>query len=152
MKPQQWMACGAVLAALAVVTGAFGAHGLQDRLKASGRFEANVMPENGLSPELALDRALDNYKTAAHYQMIHALGLLVAGSAGLHRRSRWLDVAGWCFVMGIGFFSGSLYGLVLTGYGKLGMVAPVGGVAFICGWLALAGGVGFGKAQTVAPE
>jgi uncharacterized membrane protein YgdD (TMEM256/DUF423 family) len=142
MKPQLWMACGALLAGLAVVSGTFGAHGLKDTLKATGRFDRNVVIDERFTPEEALERAIENYQTACQYQMYHALGLLAVGAAGLHRRSRWLDVAGWCFIAGIGFFSGALYGLAITGNSKLGMVAPVGGGAFILGWLALANGAG----------
>ena len=151
MKPQQWMAFGAILAGLSVVSGTFGAHGLKETLMETGRFDRNVVVDEKLTPEQALERAVENYKTAAQYQMYHSLGLLAVGAAALHRRSKWLDVAGWCFVLGVFFFCGALYLLVITGISKFGAVAPVGGVAFIFGWLALAFGASGGKNLTAAP-
>jgi uncharacterized membrane protein YgdD (TMEM256/DUF423 family) len=107
---------GAFSALLSVAAGAFGAHALRNRL----------------SPEY-----LAVFETAARYQMYHALGLLaVAGAV-----SRWpggtAQWAGWFFVIGTVLFSGSLYGLALTGVRWLGAVTPLGGVAFLAGWLCL---------------
>ncbi len=114
-----WVRIGAVVGFLAVSTGAFGAHGLSDRLKATGR--------------------LANYETAVQYQMYHALALMAVGLLSLAGRSdRALSVAGWGFLVGTALFSGSLYILSLTGDKRLGMVAPIGGVALLIGWLALA--------------
>jgi uncharacterized membrane protein YgdD (TMEM256/DUF423 family) len=71
-------------------------------------------------------------RTGAEYQMWHALALLgVLALAGPR-------FASWCFAIGIVFFSGSLYGLALTGQKWLGAIAPIGGLAFITGWLAWA--------------
>ncbi len=111
-----WFGLGAGLALIAVMTGAFGAHGLKDRLSADD---------------------LDIWKTAAQYQMYHALGLLaVAYAAG-----RWggglTTAAGWLFVAGIVLFSGSLYALSTSGARVLGAVTPFGGLCFIAGWVAL---------------
>ena len=108
---------GALSALIAVALGAFAAHGLKARL----------------SPEL-----LTVFETAARYQMYHALGLLaVAWACG-----RWpvpaVIVAGWLFVVGTLIFSGSLYLLSVSGQRWLGAVTPLGGLAFIGGWLALA--------------
>lgn len=108
---------GAVSAGLAVALGAFGAHGLEGQVTA--------------------DR-LQTFETAARYQMYHALALLAVGwiaSQGPHATVR---VAGWCFVAGTVLFSGSLYLLVLTDTGWLGAITPLGGVAFITGWVLLA--------------
>ena len=108
---------GCTFAFLAVAAGAFGAHALRDRL----------------SPDM-----LAVWETAARYQMYHALGLLaVAWAAG-----RWpggaTSTAGWLFVAGTLIFSGSLYLLTLTGMRWLGAITPLGGLAFILGWAALA--------------
>lgn len=112
-----FIAIGAGLALLAVACGAFGAHALKD-----------IPPER-----------LANWQTAAQYQMYHALGVVLVGvllDPGLRfAQSRALRVAGWLFVGGVAFFSGSLYALVLTGVTKLGAVTPIGGVAFMAGWL-----------------
>jgi uncharacterized membrane protein YgdD (TMEM256/DUF423 family) len=107
---------GAVLAALAVTAGAFGAHALRARL----------------SPAY-----LATFETAARYQMYHALALIAVGllaERGITRGS----MAGWLFLAGIVLFSGSLYLLTLSGLRWMGAVTPVGGVAFIAGWVALA--------------
>jgi uncharacterized membrane protein YgdD (TMEM256/DUF423 family) len=112
---------GALSACIAVGLGAFGAHGLKSRV----------------SPEMVAV-----FDTAARYQMYHALGLLAAGLAA----ARWpgsqaLSWAGWLFVAGTALFSGSLYALVLTGVKGLGAVTPVGGLAFMAGWIAFAAAV-----------
>jgi len=108
---------GAVAAFLAVALGAFGAHGLRARL----------------SPEM-----LAVFQTGVQYHMSHALALiLVSGIMG--RMSGWLiQTAGWCFVAGIVFFSGSLYLLAVTGVTILGAVTPIGGLLFLAGWACLA--------------
>ncbi len=108
---------GALSALIAVALGAFAAHGLKARL----------------SPEL-----LAVFEIAARYQMYHALGLLaVAWACG-----RWpgpsMVVAGWFFVAGTLVFSGSLYLLSAGAPRWVGALTPVGGLAFIGGWLALA--------------
>jgi uncharacterized membrane protein YgdD (TMEM256/DUF423 family) len=115
---------GALSAFLAVAAGAFGAHALRERLSAS---------------------LLDTFQTGATYQMYHALALVGVGLI-LHTRfavdgSPWLSAAGWLFVAGSILFSGSLYLLALTDTRWLGAITPLGGVAFLLGWLALAGGV-----------
>jgi uncharacterized membrane protein YgdD (TMEM256/DUF423 family) len=111
-----FFACGAASAMLAVAAGAFGAHALRARLT----------PEH-----LAI------FETGARYQIYHALALLAVAWAV----SRWpgpLPVyAGWLFVGGSVVFSGSLYTLALTGARWWGAVTPIGGVAFLAGWLCL---------------
>ena len=108
---------GALSALLAVAAGAFGAHALRNRL----------VPDT-----------LVVFETSARYHMYHALGLLAAAWAV----SRWpggaATAAGWLFVAGTVVFSGSLYLLSFTGQRWLGAVTPLGGVAFILGWAALA--------------
>jgi uncharacterized membrane protein YgdD (TMEM256/DUF423 family) len=108
---------GAGSALVSVVAGAFGAHALRDRL----------------SPEY-----LAVFETAARYQMYHALGLLGVAWALSRWPSGLAQWAGWLFVMGTVLFSGSLYALALTGVRWLGAVTPLGGIAFMVGWLCLA--------------
>ncbi|MBX6316483.1 MAG: DUF423 domain-containing protein [Isosphaeraceae bacterium] len=119
-----WMRIGAVLGALAVGLGAFGAHVLHER---SG-FKADV------------------YETAVKYHMYHALALLAVGLLGaLVRPSPALALAGWMFLVGTLLFSGSLYALAIGGPRWLAWVTPIGGLAFLVGWIALAlaaGGMG----------
>ena len=118
MNGMNWIRAGAILGGLSVAAGAFGAHTLKTRIDAD---------------------ALDIFKTAALYQMIHALalvavGLLVASGRG----GTAATVAGWAFLAGIVLFSGSLYGLALSGPRWLGPITPIGGLAMIGGWIALA--------------
>lgn len=109
-------ATGAASAALAVLAGAFGAHALRTRVP--------------------LD-LLVVFETAARYQMYHALGLLAVALLA-ERISHAGRTAGWLFLAGTVFFSGSLYALALTGNRALGAITPVGGVCFIAGWTVLA--------------
>lgn len=118
-----WLRVGGTLGALAVAAGAFGAHALEGRV-AAGTLTA---------------RQLATFETAAKYQMYHALALVAAGLLALRTPgSPAATAAGWSFLAGVVLFSGSLYALVLTGQKWLGMITPIGGVAFIAGWLALA--------------
>ena len=107
-----------LLLALAVALGAFGAHALKNRLP----------------PDL-----LAVYHTAVQYHFYHALGLLLIGVLALQfPPSMWLRVAGGLMLAGVVLFSGSLYLLSFTGVRWLGAVTPLGGIAFIGAWLALA--------------
>jgi uncharacterized membrane protein YgdD (TMEM256/DUF423 family) len=110
---------GAVLGALGVAAGAFGAHGLKGRL----------------TPEM-----LAVFETGVRYHLIHALALLAVAWAVTRWSSRAIGVAGWLFVVGIVLFSGSVYVLTLSGIRGFGAITPIGGVAFIVGWLCLAWG------------
>ncbi len=98
-----------------VAMGAFAAHALKKRLDAY---------------------ALDIIQTATHYQMIHAIAMLVvvalASAGGFQLRAPL-----WCFTLGIALFSGSLYALALTGIKPLGAITPIGGVMLLAGWLLL---------------
>ena len=108
---------GAISAFLAVAAGAFGAHALRARL----------------APEL-----LAVFETAARYQMYHALGLVAAAWAVARWPGALPQWAGWLFVAGTVLFSGSLYGLALSGARWLGAITPLGGAAFLAGWICLA--------------
>jgi uncharacterized membrane protein YgdD (TMEM256/DUF423 family) len=114
-----WSAIAAVFLALAVGSGAFGAHGLKARLDANH---------------------LDIYKTAVLYHFLHALGMLIVATmpkAGALSAGAANSVC-WLLAAGILIFSGSLYLLAVTGVGVLGAITPFGGVAFIAAWLVLA--------------
>lgn len=80
---------------------------------------------------------LDNWKTAADYQLWHALATIAAGFAAARWESGAAAVAGWCFVAGTLVFSGSLYALALTDRRTFGAITPVGGVLFLIGWALL---------------
>jgi uncharacterized membrane protein YgdD (TMEM256/DUF423 family) len=115
---KKYFVISAVLMALAVGLGAFGAHILSSML----------------SP-----KALETFKTGVHYHMIHAIGILVttlvAAQWGTDKKLLW---ANRLFLSGIILFSGSLYGLSLTGAKWFGPITPLGGVSFIAGWLTFA--------------
>jgi uncharacterized membrane protein YgdD (TMEM256/DUF423 family) len=114
-----WTAIGAVLMAVAVGMGAFGAHGLRNRLDTY---------------------SLSVYEKAVFYHFIHALGILLTS---LLARTNAISIPGqarvaWLLLIGIVVFSGSLYALALSGARILGAITPIGGVSFIAGWLLLA--------------
>lgn len=85
-------------------------------------------------------RGAEVWDTAVQYHLIHALALVLSGALRDRADSRAIRVAGWSFALGVPLFSGSLYLLALNGPAMFGPVTPLGGVAFIVGWLALAAG------------
>ncbi len=78
------------------------------------------------------------FETGARYQMYHALALMAVAWAATRWPGKLTTAAGWCFVAGTLLFSGSLYAMALTGHRALGAITPLGGVAFLSGWLCLA--------------
>lgn len=131
-----WMVSGSILAGLAVALGAFAAHGLDAVLK-SVYSETDVRTIAGLSVP-ATWKYLQDFKTAAEYQLTHSLALLVVGLLARDGSRRSLTIAGWSFLAGITLFSGSLYALAVTGVRILGAITPFGGVFFLIGWSSLA--------------
>lgn len=108
---------GALSALISVAAGAFGAHALRARL----------------TPDY-----LAVFETAARYQMYHALALLAVAWAVTRWPGGLAVWSGWLFVAGTVLFSGSLYALALTGIRGLGAITPLGGGAFLAGWICLA--------------
>ncbi len=108
---------GALMGFLGVALGAFGAHALDATLKANQRE--------------------GTFETATQYHMYHALALLAVAWAA----TRWPDNltywAGYLFIVGIILFSGSLYALSITNQRWLGAITPLGGLAFLAGWVCL---------------
>jgi uncharacterized membrane protein YgdD (TMEM256/DUF423 family) len=111
----------AVAGFLGVALGAFGAHALKVRL----------------APDL-----LAVFETGVRYQMYHVFAIVAAAWAWSRWSSRLFAVAGFLFAAGIVVFSGSLYLLAFTGVRILGAITPLGGLAFLAGWLCLAWGAG----------
>lgn len=111
-----FFAIGSLSGAIGVAAGAFGAHSLRSRL----------------TPEM-----LSVFETGVRYHLVHALALVAVSWAATRSPGPATSVAGWLFVVGTVLFSGSLYALSLTGNRALGAITPLGGVAFIAGWLLL---------------
>jgi uncharacterized membrane protein YgdD (TMEM256/DUF423 family) len=120
MTSRRFFVLGAFFAGTAVAAGAFGAHLLKPVLDA---------------------QMLAVFETAARYQMYHALGLCLVSSADGRYPNLNGTAVGWLFTMGILLFSGSLYALSLMGIPWLGALTPLGGAAFLIGWILLAWGV-----------
>lgn len=114
------IACGSN-GLLAVALGAFGAHGLRARFAA--------LADSA--------QRLGWWETAAHYHLMHALALGLVAVLAARAPSAALQVAGFCFLVGIALFSGSLYAMTLTGMRALGAITPLGGLAFLAGWAAI---------------
>ncbi len=116
----KWMLLsGALFSLTSVILGAFAAHGLKNKID---------------------ETALGIFQTAATYQMTHGLALILCGLFAFQLQSNpnassWINISAICFMVGIVFFSGSLYGLALTGQKWLGPITPLGGLLFIIGWV-----------------
>ena len=112
---KKFLLLGSFFALLAVIFGAFGAHGL----------------ERTITDEKILAR----FHTGVEYQFYHAFGILIVALLLKETKSTLLSSAGSAFVIGVILFSGSLYLYVLTGNKMFGMITPIGGLSFIVGWI-----------------
>lgn len=131
-----WVMTGAISGGLAVILGAYAAHGLDKVV------DKKYLPEQAENVDdrtipLAWKR-LNDFKTGTRYQMYHALALVAVGLAAGSQTRRSHNVAGWSFLLGSILFSGSLYVLTFTNETRWGAVTPFGGLLFIIGWVALA--------------
>jgi uncharacterized membrane protein YgdD (TMEM256/DUF423 family) len=118
MNARIYLAIAAISGALSVAMGAFAAHGLKEILSA---------------PSMAV------MQTGVQYQFYHSIALLVVGLLLRQQPSRLLNMSAMALVIGIFLFCGSLYLLAFSGVHWLGIVTPLGGLAFIVGWILLAG-------------
>jgi len=114
---RRWVMIASVNGMLAVGLGAFGAHGLKGRIA---------------------DSALVTFEVGVRYQMYHALALLGIAWFLSVQPTKIVIASAWCMLIGILFFSGSLYGLSLAGWRWLGPITPMGGLLMMVGWLCLA--------------
>ena len=112
---------GALSAFIGVAAGAFGTHGLKSRM----------------SIEM-----LSVFEIGVRYQMYHAFALIIAGLVQAKWPSSIVTIGGWLFVIGTIFFSGSLYLLSVSGVVWFGAIPPLGGLAFLAGWVCMAWGAG----------
>jgi uncharacterized membrane protein YgdD (TMEM256/DUF423 family) len=119
---RSFLTTASVLLGLAVILGAFGAHGLRDIVSA---------------------QSLSTYETGVRYHFYHGFALLATGILYERFNKKWLRFAGYCFIIGIVLFSGSLYLLAVlmkpdvVGIEKIGLITPIGGLFFIAGWIFL---------------
>ena len=111
-----WLISAGIFGFLSVALGAFGAHSLK-----------NILDDYGKSI----------YEKAVLYQMFHTMALFAVGLLQHFQKQTSFSVAGWGFFIGIVLFSGSLYLLAVTGIKWLGAITPIGGIAFLFGWLGL---------------
>ncbi|MEO5975839.1 MAG: DUF423 domain-containing protein [Chryseolinea sp.] len=117
MNQRKTLMWGAAMGCFAVMIGAFGAHALKPMLMETSR--------------------LETYELAVRYQFYHTMAILLTGTLMNHFTSTRLHFAALLFLLGIFFFSGSLFVLSFTGIGVLGAVTPLGGLLFIAGWVML---------------
>jgi uncharacterized membrane protein YgdD (TMEM256/DUF423 family) len=125
---KKWLITGFFFASLAIILGAFAAHGLKDMIS-SGKIDL---------------QGVQSFETGARYQMYHAFGLMICGIlAKLFGDARFIKISAMLFVAGIILFSGSLYLLStrnitgITNMNWLGPVTPLGGICFTAGWILL---------------
>lgn len=107
---------GALNGFIAVALGAFGAHGLEDKIS---------------------EESISIWEKAVQYQMYHAMALVAAGLLASKVKNLSLGSSGWLFFVGIILFSGTLYTYALTGITMFAIITPFGGVAFLIGWVLL---------------
>ncbi len=112
-----WLILGAIFAAIGVSAGAAGAH-----------FLRNIISETRFI----------TFNKAVRYQMYHSFALIFTGILVSQNPGKFLNIAGWLFLAGILLFSGSLYLIVLTGVQGFEIFSPIGGIAFVLGWVSLA--------------
>jgi uncharacterized membrane protein YgdD (TMEM256/DUF423 family) len=122
MTPRLAILAGAVLGAVSVAAGAFGAHGLKAFLESAGQWA--------------------NWETAFRYSLVHAVAIVATGLVAAVPQSTGcrgtLSTAATCFILGTLIFSGCLAALCLTGVKLLGAIVPIGGTLLIAGWILLA--------------
>lgn len=112
-----WLFIGSIAGLLGVAGGAFGAHALKARVSA---------------------RMLENFETGTLYLLVHAVALLVVGTLVSRPGAPELKLVGGAFTVGMVIFTGTLWVMALTGARWLGAITPIGGMALIVGWTALA--------------
>jgi len=125
---RRWIAVGALLAALGVGLGAYGAHGLKDTLTNLGYTGED------------LARRIAIWETAIRYQMFHAIAIVLAAFALQQRDTAAWRLVPWAFLVGIILFSGLLKVLTFAGtqWNGLGAIVPIGGASMIVGWVTFA--------------
>ncbi len=121
-----WLIISAVSGFFSVAIGAFGAHGLKEKLI-----------KNALAAQLDKNHYIDIFNTGVKYQMFHTVALMIVSYLMYTYSEKNYQWAGICFLAGIIVFSGSLYALSVTGIKVLGAITPIGGLCFLAGWIIL---------------
>lgn len=132
-----WMKAGALTAALGVVLGAFASDALGGYV--TEKYAGQALTVLGRSVPAA-SKYMDDLRTAAIYQLVHALAIVFVGLLMMHRPRVMLRIAGWCFLVGVVCFSGSEYLRVLADLQWLGPVRLIGGLLLVGGWIAVVEG------------
>lgn len=153
MTARSCLTTAAVCGFLAVLLGAFGAHGLKDTGYLERKYAAAEARNDAGLTIPASHKYMQDFQTGVQYHMWHALALGIVGILLRDRSSRLLSIAAWSFLLGILFFSGSLYILVIGGPRWCGIpwgaIAPIGGTLLLVGWVVLAVG---GMPRNVSSE
>jgi uncharacterized membrane protein YgdD (TMEM256/DUF423 family) len=141
-----WGVAGGLLAALAIVAGAFGDHGLRRQLNGEQKAGAVTSSDEATQSRPSAgkvaptpEQRLQQFRTGTHYHLIHSIAIVLVGLLGRRGKARIVGFASaGCFIGGILLFSGGLYALAMTGVERLAMVVPFGGMLFIAGWILFA--------------
>ena len=112
-----FLVLGSINAVIAILLGAFAAHGLKKHLT---------------------EQLLSSFHTGVQYHIYHSLGLIAVGLIAVHISNMGIKISGWLMISGIVLFSGSLYVLALSGIRQFGLITPVGGICFVVAWAVLA--------------
>jgi len=137
MNPRPWIIVAALMGASGVALGAYHAHGLEKNLAKQ------------LTDSEEVQQRVDQFGSAARYQMYHAAALLGLIGLSAGRLSRCATIAATLLLIGVVLFSGSLYALALTGTKVYAHIAPFGGLTLIAAWLSMAGAVTQGTRSLV---
>jgi uncharacterized membrane protein YgdD (TMEM256/DUF423 family) len=154
-----WGVVGSVFAALAIVIGAFGAHGLRGHLEVAtvqsppSDAEGTATEEASVVSDGEVDQRMGWFETGAHYHLVHSIAIVLVGLLGRRGKARIIGfVAAGCFIGGILLFSGGLYALAVTGFRPLAHVVPFGGTLFIAGWILFAFAAGMPRTARHSEE
>lgn len=140
-----WCTVGAAVAALGVIAGAFGAHGVEGMLVGVHGTEQREIAGHEVP---ASYKYLQDFRTGAAYHLTHGVAIVLVGLLGRRGKARiFAHAAGGSFLGGVLLFSGSLYLLSLTGLSWFVHAAPVGGLLLIVGWILLAVAAGLPKSS-----
>jgi len=154
-----WGVTGGLLAAFAIIAGAFGDHNLRRQLDE----EREKIAVRKVSPDatdvesprdkrpVTPEERLQRFRTGTHYHLVHSIAIVLVGLLGRRGKARIVGyAAAGCFIGGIVLFSGGLYALAVTAQESLAVVVPFGGLLFIAGWILFAFAAGMPRTSRAA--